>query len=376
MSVKTNTTLSANVVVTPREIDFVSRFGANWRALIELLGIMRPIEKQPGAVLKAKTASVTLNTSPVAEGDEIPYSLASVVEVPISEMTIEKYAKAVTIEAIKDHGYENAVARTDDAFLNELQAKVLGDFYSYLATGTLVGSYSSFQMALAKARGLVINAFRAMHLSMTQVVGFANINDFYTYLGGADITVQSEFGFNYVTNFLGYGVLFLCADTEVAPGKVIATPVENICLYYVNPATSDFARAGLEFAVDGVTPLIGFHTQGNYGHAVSECFAIMGMTLWAEYLNAIAVCDFMGGTTPVGIRLFGDDTVVASSTITLEASLEPAGVTDTITWDSSDKTAATVAAGVVTGVAAGTTTISATTSNGIVAEKVITVTAS
>lgn len=373
MAVKTNTTLSANVAVTPREIDFVSRFGANWRALIELLGIMRPIEKQPGAVLKAKTASVTLQTSAVAEGDEIPYSLASVTEVPVAEMGIEKYAKAVTIEAIKDHGYENAVARTDDAFLNELQAKVLGDFYSFLATGTLTGTYSSFQMALAKARGNVINAFRAMHLSMTQVVGFCNINDFYTYLGGADITVQSEFGFNYVTNFLGYGVLFLCADTEITAGTVIATPVENIVLYYVNPATSDFARAGLEFVVDGETPLIGFHTQGNYGHAVSECFAIMGMSLFAEYLNAISVCSFAGGSTVVGIRLTGPTAVAASSTITLVPILEPAGVTDTLTWDSSDKTAATVSSGVVTGVAAGTSTITATTTSGLTASLEVTV---
>ena len=40
--------------------------------------------------------------------------------------------------------------------------------------------------------------------------------------------------------------------------------------------------------VDGVLPLIGFHAQGNYSTAVGESYALMGMALWAEYLNGIA----------------------------------------------------------------------------------------
>ena len=94
--------------VTAREVDFVTRFADNWDALRNILGIMRPIRKEPGAVIKSKTASVTL-AGTVGEGEEIPYSKATVVETPYEEMTVEKYAKAVSIEAIKDHGYENAV---------------------------------------------------------------------------------------------------------------------------------------------------------------------------------------------------------------------------------------------------------------------------
>ena len=45
------------------------------------------------------------------------------------------------------------------------------------------------------------------------------------------------------------------------------------------------------YRTDGDTNLIGFHTQGNYNTAVSECFAIMGMVLFSEYLDAIAVID-------------------------------------------------------------------------------------
>ena len=93
---------------------------------------------------------------------------------------------------------------------------------------------------------------------------------------------------------MGYSTVFLLSDEEIARGKVIATPVENIALYYVDPSESDFAKAGLAYRTAGETRLIGFHTQGNYNTAVSECFAIMGMTLFAEYLDGIAVVTVAG----------------------------------------------------------------------------------
>ena len=286
---KANLTKTANVDVAAREIDFVSRFQDNWEALREILGIMRPIRKAPGTVLKSKTASVTLQSGTVAEGNEIPYSLAEVDEVPYSEMDIEKYAKAVSIEAIKDHGYDIAVAMTDNAFLNQLQSVVTGRFYTYLLTGSSTATYTTFQMALAMARGKVLNVFKSMHKDVTEVVGFVNLMDFYSYLGAADITIQNQFGLTYVENFMGYRVVFLCGDNEIPQKKVVAVPVENIVMYYVDPSDSDFSRAGLEYTTVGETPLIGFHTQGNYTTAVSECCAIMGLTLFAEYLNGIAV---------------------------------------------------------------------------------------
>lgn len=289
-----NLTMTADLAVTAREVDFVTRFNSNWEHLMDILGILRPIRKQPGVVLKSKKAAVTLQSGAVGEGELIPYSKATVEETPYAEMTIEKYAKAVSIEAIKDHGYEVAVAMTDDEFLAELQNDVTGRFYTYLNTGTLTGNEATWQRALAMAKGKVLNKFKQMHKTVTRVVGFANILDLYNYLGDKDITVQNQFGLNYVKNFLGYDTLFLLSDEEIAQGKVIATPVENIVLYYVDPGDSDFARAGLKYTVEGQTNLIGFHTQGNYNTAVSESFALMGMTLFAEYIDGVAVMTAQG----------------------------------------------------------------------------------
>lgn len=289
MAAKANLITTNDIQVTAREIDFVTRFERNWQHLRDILGIMRPIKKQPGAVLKSKYAEGTLQSGKVAEGEEIPYSKFVVKEKPYAEMTIEKYAKAVSIEAIKDHGYENAVQMTDDEFLFQLQTDVTGRFYDYLKTGTLTSTETTFQMALAMAKGRVENKFKQMHRNVTGVVGFVNILDVYEYLGAAEITIQNQFGFQYMKDFMGFNTIFLLSDSEIPRGQVIATPVENIVLYYVDPNESDFARAGLVYTVSGETNLIGFHTQGNYHTAVSEAFAVMGLTLFAEYIDAIAV---------------------------------------------------------------------------------------
>lgn len=289
MAAKANLIMTSDIQVTAREIDFVTRFERNWEHLRDILGIMRPIKKQPGAVLKSKYAEGTLQSGKVGEGEEIPYSKFTVKEKTYAEMTIEKYAKAVSIEAIKDHGYENAVQMTDDEFLFQLQTDVTSRFYDYLKTGTLTSTETTFQMALAMAKGRVENKFKQMHRNVTGVVGFVNILDVYEYLGAAEITIQNQFGFQYMKDFMGFNTIFLLSDSEIPRGQVIATPVENIVLYYVDPNESDFARAGLVYTVSGETNLIGFHTQGNYHTAVSEAFAVMGLTLFAEYIDAIAV---------------------------------------------------------------------------------------
>lgn len=287
---KTNlTTTDQFSQVSIREIDFVSRFTRNWDALREILGIMRPIKKSPGTKLVSYQASVTLETDSVGEGEEIPYSIAGVTPVSYGDVTVEKYAKAVSIEAVEKYGAPIAVQKTDDQFLIELQNKVLSSFYTFLGTGTLVAGVDTWQAALATAHGDVLEHFAGMDRDITSVVGFANILDAYEYLATSDITVQTEFGINYIKNFMGYSTLILLPNKYIARGKVIATPVDNIDLYYIDPGDSDFAKLGLNYTVDGETNLIGFHAQGNYNTAVGEAFALMGMTLWAEYLSGIAV---------------------------------------------------------------------------------------
>lgn len=278
--------------VTAREKDFVERFGDNWEALRNILGIMRPIRKTPGTSLVSYTADVTLESGAVEPGEVIPYSKATITQAAKADLTIEKYAKAVPIEDVNKYGAEIAVEKSDDAFLTKLQNVVLTKFYTFLKTGTLTKTATTWQDALAKAQGEVLNKFATMQKDVTGVVGFANILDAYDYLGASDITVQTQFGLTYIKDFLGYSTLFLLPATQIERGTVIATPVENIDLYYIDPGDSEFARLGLNYTTQGETNLIGFHAQGNYSTAVGESYALMGMALWAEYLDGIAKVTF------------------------------------------------------------------------------------
>jgi hypothetical protein len=212
------------------------------------------------------------------------------------------------------------------------------------------------------ARGKVIDKFNKMSKSASEIVGFVNVLDVFKYLGNANVTIQTQFGLQYIKDFMGYSTLFLLSAPNIPEGTVIATAVENIDLYYVNPANSDFAKLGLTYTTDGETNLIGFHANGNYSTAVGEVFALMGMKLWAEYLDAIAVITFGSSPEPSPSITLDKSTasVDVGSTVTITATTVPEDAE--VTWTSSDTTVATVSDGVVTGVANGDATITATNS--------------
>lgn len=333
--------------VAIREIDFVSRFGDSWKNLQNILGIMDLIPKESGTKLASYRAEVTLADGDVDAGCVIPYSKAGLTELVHGDVTIQKYAKATTIEEVSKYGVQNAIERTDNAFLNKLQSKVMGDFYTFLLDDTyaLTDNKGNFQKAVARAIGLVRDKFDSIDKEVSDVVVFASINDAYEYLGEAGISTQTAFGIEYVQNFMGAKTMFL--TSKIPDGKVVAVPTDNIVGYYVDPASSDFAKLGLSYTTDGETNLIGFHVNGNYGTAVGENFAIMGIKLWAEYadgiaivsidanpLNAPAVAPVSGSTTePWGGRRadsFQQDVTVSNGTISgklkfVEGGLAPSG---------------------------------------------------
>lgn len=284
-----NLTMTTDIQVEARKIDFVSSFAKTWQALTQIMGITRPIKKAPGTVLRSYTSTLTLENGNVAEGEKIPLSKATVKEVAHADLTIEKYGKGITIEDVDKYGAEVAIEKTDEAFRNELLGKILGEFYDFALTGTLKENADDFQMGVALAVGSVKNKFQSMRLDGSRVVVYVNTMDAYKYLGAANLTVQSEFGINYVKNFMGAETMIFAGDEDVPAGTILAIPVSNIVDYYTDPADSAFARMGLRYTVDAKAPMLGFATEGDYSTATGMSWAIMGHKLWAEYLDAIAV---------------------------------------------------------------------------------------
>lgn len=296
MPAKTNTVVTTQPnMVAVRAVDFVSRFTREIHLLTEMMGSIRMERKAPGTKLTARAAEVTLNTAAVAEGDEIPYNKVDYTEVDLGTIEWDKQSVGVSIESIAKRGYDAAVQAADDDMLYKMENKIVTNFANFLQTGTLKSTETTadFQSALAEAVGQVANKFESMNRGYSQIIAFCNTLDAYRYLGAANISVQREFGMDYIKDFMGVSKLFLTA--KIPSGTIVATPAENIVLYYIDVSDNDFNKAGFNFVTDGETNLIGVDIDSVHNRAVSEMVMLSGLGLFAEYLDGIAVINITPG---------------------------------------------------------------------------------
>lgn len=288
MAVTPNTTTTADFDVDPKVIDFVESFNLNWNSLLEIMGVMRPIRKTPGTTLRSYKVNIERGEGQPAEGDEVELSKASVSEVKHKDLALKADRMRITAQDVEKYGADIAVDRTYDSFLNSIQSDILDEFYNFALTGELTGTESSFQMAVSMAVAKVKDKFKKMRRNYGNIVVFANTLDVGRYLGSAQISTQNQNGIEYLKNFLGADTLI--SSSEIPEGKVVAIPADNIVLYYIDPSDSAFEELGLEYYTgDSPSNLIGAHREGVYGRVSGDTHILYGITLWAEYLDAIAV---------------------------------------------------------------------------------------
>jgi hypothetical protein len=138
-----------------REVDFVNRFSDNiLRKLIEALGVTRKVPMMEGTALYVYKTTGTLQPGAVPEGEIIPLSQYQRTKTPVGDITIKKWRKAVTAEAIKKSGYNEAVNETDAKMLSDIQTGIRNQFFTFLngQTGTPV-SGATLQAVIAKTWG-------------------------------------------------------------------------------------------------------------------------------------------------------------------------------------------------------------------------------
>jgi hypothetical protein len=270
-----------------REIEFTQIFSENLSKLIEALGVTRKIPKQAGTVLKAYRATGTLQDGEVAEGDTIPLSKYITEPVAYGEITLKKWRKATSAEAIIERGYDQAVEMTTDRMLRDVQAAIRSDFFDFIATGTGSATGATMQAALAQAWGQLQIKFEDDDI---QAVYFINPLDIADYLATAQITTQTAFGFTYIENFLGLGTVIM--NSSVPKGKIYATAKENIILYYIPVNGADLGEA-FSFTADQ-TGFIGIHEEPDYTNMTASDTVINGMTLFAERLDGVIVGTIAG----------------------------------------------------------------------------------
>lgn len=271
-----------------REVEFVNIFGDSLKKLTEALGVTRMIAKQAGTMLKAYKAVGTLEDGNVAEGDTIPLSKYATEAVPIDEITLLKWRKATSAEAIIEKGYDQAVTMTTDKMLSDVQKGIRTNFFNFMGTGTGSASGATFQAAIANAWGQLQVLFEDDTIDS---VYFMNPLDVASYLGTAQITMQTAFGMSYVENFMGLGTVFF--NSSVPQGKIYATAKQNLVIYYVPVNGADLNEA-FSFTSDA-TGLIGIHEEPDYTNMTASDTVINGMVLFAERIDGIVVSTIAAG---------------------------------------------------------------------------------
>lgn len=351
MAAEENLSKSANFSRV-REIDFTYLFNDNINKLVEALGITRRIPKQSGTTLKAYKAAGTLQSGSVAEGETIPLSAYKVEPVPFGEITIHKWRKATSIEAVSEKGRDQSINMTNMAMIKDVQKNIREDFFNFLASGQGRANGSNFQATLAQCWGQLQSLFEDNSI---EAVYFMNQIDVADYLSTAQISTQTAFGMRYVEDFLGLGTVIL--NSSVPTGKIYATARDNIVLYYVDVREDDIVQT-FQFTTDELG-LIGIHESADYTNLTVSNTVASGIRLFAERIDGIIVGTIGGGSSDIYLALDKDAVELpVDGTARINATVAPIGTA--VTWTSSATDKATVSDGVVTGVSAGTATITAT----------------
>lgn len=267
-----------------QDVDFVNKFNGGIKKLLEVLGVSESIVMAPGTQLKIYKTSGTLVSGAVAEGEDIPLSKYDNKLDRTITVDFEKWRKQTTLEAVAKRGYGQAVTKTDDKMLRDIQKGIRSGIFNFLATGTGTATGSNFQKALANSWGKLSTVFEDDDATP---VYFVNPMTIASYLGSAQVTLQTAFGFSYIENFLGLGTVVMASN--IAESKVIATAKENINVYHANCSGID----GFDYYSDE-TGLVGIHHDPTYNNACYETYAVSALTLFPEFLDRIIVGTISG----------------------------------------------------------------------------------
>ena len=271
-----------------REVDFVEMFGGNiLPKLMEVLGVTRKIPMMEGTTMYVYHTTGTLQSGSVPEGEIIPLSQYERTKTAVGEITLKKWRKASSAEAIKKSGYAEAVTETDAKLLNDVQKGIRSDFFTFLATidgdtyGTPVEG-ETLQEVLAQSWGQLQVLFEDDAVS---AVHFINPLDIADYLATATISVQTAFGMNYVEDFLGLGTVIM--NSNITQGTIYSTAKENLILYYLT-MNGDIARA-FDLTADQ-TGYIGIKSgYQNEERAQIESLIMSGIQFLVEYADGVVV---------------------------------------------------------------------------------------
>ena len=264
-------------------IDYANKLGTGIKALQQILGVMDVRQYQEGYEIPIYKCNAKNSPAQAAEGADIVLTEIERVKAKTITVGLKKYRKQVTAEAILKAGRENAINQTDAKLVKIAQNDIKKSIIDGLEDGTGTATAgNTIQKAIANIWASAQTYYEDDDVEM---VYFINPQDVAAYLGEHQITLESEFGFNYVSNFLGMGTAILLSG--VTKGKPIGTAKANLNMAVVNGGGSTLATTfGLTMDESG---LVGINHTPVGRNATLETLLMSTATFFAEDLAGVIV---------------------------------------------------------------------------------------
>ena len=267
-------------------IDCVSRITGNINELQKVLGIAEMDAMASGTAIKIYKLECDGLAEQVGEGEDIKRTKVTRKLARTIELGLNKYLKTTTAENIQKVGRNKAINQTDDKIISLIQKDIKERFYKEAFTvegaegDKLTATGTTLQGVLAKAWGALKTRFEDEDVTP---IYFVSVDDVADYLGNAQVTMQTAFGFSYIENFLGLGTVVV--TPQLAKGVVKATAKENLHGAYIPMSSGDVANTF--HLTSDTTGYIGMNHTTASGNATVDTLIMAGVVFYPEFADGI-----------------------------------------------------------------------------------------
>ena len=269
-------------------VDFTSRISKNIVELQKLLGITDLIPMSAGTDIKIYKWTVDELADQVGEGKTIGLTKVTRTLANTISLALDKYRRNTTAEAIQKVGRNIAINQSDEKLVGKVQKETKKSLYVALKKGSGTVSGTTLQAVLANLWAKLQEYYEDEDVTP---VYFINQQDVADYLGTAQITMQTAFGFTYIENFLGLGTAII--SPQVTAKNPIATAKENMRGAYV-PMSGDVAQTFALMADS--TGLVGMTHSINSRDASVDTLLMSCVKFFPEFEDGVFIGTIGNGT--------------------------------------------------------------------------------
>ncbi len=208
------------------------------------------------------------------------------------EITLKKYRKVTTIEAIQRYGRDEAINRTDEAMIREVQKGIRDYLFDTVKTnGTTQANLNAgtLQGALASAWGALEVLFED---DVITTVAFVNPMDVANEIANKAITLETQFGLRYYTDVTGTVVML---NNAIPQGTIYATASENLQVAYIPANAEAFTEFNMFTDEFG---FIGMAHGTELGNLTTQTVVASGVLIFPERLDGMVKVEIAAPEEP------------------------------------------------------------------------------